>query len=697
MARIPVSGLAAGAYRLIYETQDEFGAKYEAPKEFVVAATESRDAPLALAAVLLAEETSVPVGGTARLLATSGLPAQTMYFEIDRDGRTVERRTLLAGQAPAVIEIPIEERHRGGFGVRLTVLRDHQLVTLSQAVFVPWDDKELKVSFATFRDRLRPGQSETWTVKVEGPKGASLERSAAELLAYMYDRSLDAFVPHHPPSVLALYPNRTQVVSSKSSLGWSGFQHVRGQFPSLPSYPGLRPDELKLYGGYALGGVGRRGVYAMAKSGAVSELAAAVPMPASAPAKERERQDAVGNKLEEKDKRNFADIAFVEPTTELRSNFSETAFWKPHLLTGPDGSASIEFTVPDSVTSWNVWVQAVTKDLRAGSLVKETQSVKELMVRPYVPRFLREGDRAELKVVVNNASEKGMSGKVTLDILDPATNTSALADFGLTPEKATLPFSAAAGAGSSVTFRLTAPKRVGSDAIKVTASSGSFSDGELRPLPVLPGRMHLAQSRFAALRGGESRTLTFADMAKGDDPTRIDEQLVVTIDAQLFYSVLSALPYLVNYPYECTEQTLNRFLSTGIVSSVFRDYPAVAAMAQELSKRETQLETWDAVDPNRRMALEETPWLEEARGGKIRPRPVAGPRSADREGRAGRGDREAPQGADGVGRLPLVAGRPAVALHDALHPERLRARPRVRRRRAQGHGRAGLALRRRRQ
>ncbi len=135
-------------------------------------------------------------------------------------------------------------------------------------------------------------------------------------------------------------------------------------------------------------------------------------------------------------------------------------------------------------------------------------------------------------------------------------------------------------------------------------------------MPVLPGRMQLAQSRFAALRGGERRTLTFADMAKTDDPSRIDEQLVVTVDGQLFYSVLSALPYLVNYPYECTEQTLNRFLSTGIVSSVFRDYPAVAAMAQELSKRDTRLEPWDAADPNRKMQLEETPWLEEAKGGK---------------------------------------------------------------------------------
>jgi uncharacterized protein YfaS (alpha-2-macroglobulin family) len=135
-------------------------------------------------------------------------------------------------------------------------------------------------------------------------------------------------------------------------------------------------------------------------------------------------------------------------------------------------------------------------------------------------------------------------------------------------------------------------------------------------VPVLPGRMQLAQSRFAALRGGDRRTLSFADMPKTDDPTRVDEQLVVTVDGQLFYSVLSALPYLVNYPYECTEQTLNRFLSTGIVSSVFRDYPSVAAMALEMSKRDSRLEPWDAADPNRRMALEETPWLETAKGGK---------------------------------------------------------------------------------
>ena len=96
-------------------------------------------------------------------------------------------------------------------------------------------------------------------------------------------------------------------------------------------------------------------------------------------------------------------------------------------------------------------------------------------------------------------------------------------------------------------------------AIKVVARAGAASDGELRALPILPSRLHLTQSRFVTLRDDDRRTLTFVDLAHDQDRTRQNEALVVTLDAQLFVSVLSALPYLVTYPYECTEQILDRF------------------------------------------------------------------------------------------------------------------------------------------
>jgi len=612
-ASLEIAGLPAGAYRLHYRTVDDFGAVFEMPKEFLVG---GKKTPLALPAVLAVENSSVPVGQTARFLVTSGLPDQTLFFDIYSAGRRVERRELSSGGSPALVEIPVAEKDRGGFSVKLSALRDHQWMTLSQSVLVPWDDKELRVSFSTFRDRLRPGARETWKVKVEAPKGSKLGRAAAELLASMYDRSLDTFAAYSPPNPLSTYPVRTGTDWSRANLGEAWFT-VFGRFPDLPAYPFLRGDYLKFYGGYAIGGPGRRGLVGGVEGGVARE-AQAVTVRGEAPlafASPAAPMAAAANQAAVESKTASVAPAPAAPVA-LRSEFAETAFWQPHLLTEADGSASIEFTVPDSVTSWNVFVHAVTRDWKAGSVRKEAKSVKDLMVRPYVPRFLREGDRADLKIVVNNATDKAMSGRIAIDILDPETNASVLAAFGVAPEKASLPFTAAGGGGANVTVNLAAPKRVGLYAFKVTAVSGDTSDGELRPVPLLPGRMHLVQSRFVTLHDRDRREMTFADLARDDDPTRVNDQMVVTVDAQLFDSVLQALPYLVNYPYECTEQTLNRFVSTGIVSSLFRDYPAIAKMAEELSKRDTRLETWDSADANRKMALEETPWLETAKGGR---------------------------------------------------------------------------------
>ena len=629
LATVTLPPLPPGAWRLKYETVDAFGATFETSTEFLVA---GRDAPVPLAASLVAERSSVTVGGTARLLARTGLADTSAVLEVWRSGIVIHRRVLPAG-APAVQEFPVAEADRGGFTVTLTVLRDHQAIRLEQSIFVPWDDKELKVEFATFRDLLRPGGKETWTLKVTGPRGKDTAVAASELLAYMYDRSLDVFAPHSPPSPVSLYPGRTGADHLRSTLGNAPGVWIRsGGFASAPDFPAFSGDRLAFFDGYGVGGPGRRGgrggiLRKMANFRSDAMAAPSGPMMMEADA------TVAGGKAEEKsaglrdeagsDKRMQKPLAADVPSpgqaapesAPLRSNFAETAFWQPHLVTGKDGTASITFTVPDSVTSWNVWVHAVTRDLASGSVHRDARSVKDLMVRPYMPRFFREGDTAVLKVVVNNASDKPMTGTLALDLFDPATNRNLLADFGIPAADARRTFTVPAGGGTDLSFDLKVPAWIGTVAAKVQAVSGNNSDGELRPVPVLPGRMHLMQSRFVTLKDAGKRTMTFADLAKGDDPTLATEQMVVTVDAQLFYSVLSALPYLVNYPYECSEQTLNRFLSTGILTSMFDRYPAVAKMARQMAKRDTQLEAFDAPDPNRKMALEETPWLIEAQGG----------------------------------------------------------------------------------
>lgn len=619
----------SGVYRVFYETKDEFGATFKISRDFFVAEPKTK---IALPFVFEIESGSVVPGGTARFLLHSGLPNQAITVEVYRQRKLLSRRTFVAGKDPSIFEMPIKAEDHGGFTVYAYGVRDYQLFSRENNVNVPWDDKRLEVTYTTFRDRLRPGGKERFTVTVKDYKGRLLESGAAELLAYMYDRSLDLFGGHTYPSPESVYPWKTGAPGYVDSLRQSGGMYLFGSFPYGPGRPSLWGDHLQFHASYGIGGMGRRGGIGVPSSMALAEESmmdmAAAPAPSevavmgksAAMSSEREEKKEKNaperRKADNKTDADKAPGAAEPPAQEVRSNFSETAFFQPSLVIGPSGAASFEFVVPDSVTSWKVYAHAITRDMRGGSTVRETQSVKELMVRPYIPRFLREGDSAEIKVVVNNASEGEITGDLTLDIEDPDTGKSVLADFGMKAEAGKRTFKAAKSGSATLTFSVTAPKRVGLFAFRVTAKTKKFSDGELRPFPVLPSRMHLAQSRFVTLKNKSTKTMEFKDLAKGDDPTLLNEKMVVTVDGQLFYGVLQALPYLIKYPYECAEQTLNRFLSTGIVSSVFKKYPAVATMAKEFSKRKTRLEKFDEPDANRRMQMEESPWLNLAKGGK---------------------------------------------------------------------------------
>ncbi len=216
LAAVTVPGLEAGAYRLIYETKDESGGVCRESQEFLVA---GKKASARLPVLMSAERSTVPVGKTARILFHSGFADQPLLLETFKGGEIWERRWLEAGKDGGVLEIPVTEELRGGFGARLTALRDHQFLTDEASVFVPWDNKELDLAFSTFRDKLAPGGRETWRVTVKTQGGKPAVQGAAELLAYMYDRSLDLFAPHHPPSLLSLYPNRAGTAAWDPSLG----------------------------------------------------------------------------------------------------------------------------------------------------------------------------------------------------------------------------------------------------------------------------------------------------------------------------------------------------------------------------------------------------------------------------------------------------------------------------------------------
>ena len=654
----------AGLYRLRYTTKDKWGQVVKAVKTIVVSNQQQTVAQLP--AYLETAQSSVEVGQRVSLLAGSGFTQTPSLLEVYH-GNTLLKRTTLQGGIKTQ-QFAVTAEHRGGLSFVLTTLKDYQLIRQEKYVNVPWTDRNLNVSFSTFRDKLRPGQKETWRISVKDSKNRPLEQGAAEVLASMFDRSLELFGNHTYPSVQGLYRSKSNTLSRYDSLGENfASNYVRPPYKTPTPAPYASTDlnltvnifsdlNCHTHPANALtkeikhchkGNAGSHG-YGAPKP----MIAMARPMAAPAPAMRPKPavdvfalqsklkasgyyagpiDNVVSASTQEALKRFMQQDGESSNTTtdsasntdldniETRKNFNEVAFFKPHLILEKDGTVTFEFEVPESLTQWKVWVSAITRDLRGGSTTALSRTSKELMVRPYLPRFLRTGDQANIEVLVNNASDKAMSGKMSFDIIDPATDKTIASTFKLNPQPRA--FNVKAGQSTRLRYSITTPKDLGMVTIraKASASDGTqqFGDGEQRPLPVLPSRIHLAQSRFAAMQGNTQSTLQFSELARNNDATLVNDSLVVTVDGQLFYSTLKALPYLTQYPYECTEQTMNRFLSTGIINQTFAQSPALRTMARSFATRGTKLEKWDAInkDPNNRILLEETPWLRQAESG----------------------------------------------------------------------------------
>jgi uncharacterized protein YfaS (alpha-2-macroglobulin family) len=568
-----------------------------------------------LPAFFAAQKDSVAVGEKIKLFVLSGYSQQRMVLEIFQKSQLQERRYPTSG---SLIEIPVKESDRGGFSYQFYMVNDYQEITLQDNVSVPWSNKALSIAFSSFRDKMRPGNQESWRFQVLDENKKPL-KAGLEVLAYMYDKSLDVFSPHTPPNPLSIYPGVSGSWSPQIELTVAPGVYVQSNYTGQShEYTTPRADTMLFNPIYGIGGLGSRGSggggrrrgftegVAFKSMEAASDMAMAeAPMALAAPAGSAKK---MSNLAEPERQAKPAAPA----KGELRSEFSETGFWKPQLLADANGNFTLEFTAPDSVTAWNVWTHAISSDLRAGSLNKQSRTAKELMVRPSMPRFLREGDQVALKSVINNTGSTELSGELELSIQDPDTGKSLAREFA--HEASKQKFKVKPNDSTTVTFKLKTPPRPGLVSFKVIARAGDLSDGELRPIPVLPGRMHLAQSKFVTLKDRDSKLLDISDF-KTSDATRLNELLVVTLDAQLFYSTLSALPYLIDHPIKNTEQVLNSFISTGILTSVFDEFPNLKAMAREFSqKRKTRLEPWAQDDTNRKLALEESPWLQISKG-----------------------------------------------------------------------------------
>src|SRR5262249_7713075 len=283
--------------------------------------------------------------------------------------------------------------------------------------------------------------------------------------------------------------------------------------------------------------------------------ATAAPMPGlDAAAKEPASALALGDKGKDGKGENGAPGAIVgqEPGVQptIRKNFADTAFWTGSLTTNKDGIAEVSLTMPENLTAWKVRVWAMGHGTKVGQGEAEVTTKKDLIVRLQAPRFFMQKDEVVLSANVHNYLKTAKPVTVSLELsggtLAPLTNL-------------TQQVSVPSGGDKRVHSRVKVENE-GDAIVRVKAVTDEESDA--------------MEMRFPSYIHGMLKTDSFSGVVRPDKDSasvaltvpperRIsDSRLEVRYSPTRAGAMVDALPYMVEYPHGCTEQTLNRFLPT---------------------------------------------------------------------------------------------------------------------------------------
>ncbi len=627
--------LSPGRYVLEAETTDEFGTKVIDLKYFTVFDKKGSKIPVQSTWWTSNIKTQGEPGEKATFVIGTAEEELLVTYEIEHQGEVVHSEVLELHKEQRLIEIPIEEKHRGNFNVTFTTTKHNRFFQDHKTITVPYTNKRLDLTFESFRNKLLPGQKEEWKIKIRGAKG---DKVAAELLATMYDASLDEFASN--PIGLSVYN------SFYSSINWSNscFSRANSRLDSddwNPYYSfNLRTfSSLNWFGysysQYAFGYRGRK--YMLSKAeGSVADFddyeMSEVSMnmvseePMAMPAKAKDKK--VSNELSRADNKNVGGgnkEKASKPSSKPRTNFNETAFFYPQLETNKNGDVIVKFTIPESLTKWKFQALAHTKDLKIGTTQKELVTQKELMVVPNAPRFFREGDQMSFSSKVVNLSEKAINGSVKLELFD-ALSMKAI-DVPLKNVSKTKTISIEKGKSTVVNWSISIPEGYSAITYRVTAEAGKHADGEEMAVPVLTNRMLVTESLpLPVKRAGETK-FTFEKLVNQSNgsTTLKNHKLTLEFTSNPAWYAIQALPYLMEYPYECAEQTFSRYYANSIAGHVANSNPKIKRVFDQWSNYDTDafLSNLEKNQELKALLLEETPWVLNAQDEQERKKRVA--------------------------------------------------------------------------
>lgn len=654
----------SGMYLLEMEAVDVYGfpVKYQ---QFVTYIDKKANTPVLndILRITQLKQTAEP-GETVEFLLSSALDKMMVYYTLEaKDGQKISKWIALSKEQK-ILSIPVTENFRGGFGLRFIAISHNRSYSFTYNVNVPYTNRQLDFEYETFRDKLEPGQNEKWKIKITGAKG---DKVAAEMLATMYDASLDAFMPNYWNFSIDRYfyssrgwdINGIGSVSSDAGsfiyskngtyaitlprLNWFGYPMYAGYY----DYYSYRESDDGDYSevvlmdqtvstvskgrGKGTGGGAGNGPGYMSMAGAkkedknaeekISLISGGTPSQFGDASGESGMVDINGLEskqvIDGKDSRGFENI-------ELRSNFSETAFFFPQLRTDENGAVIIEFTIPQSLTKWNFKAFAHTKDLKNGFTQNTTTTSKSLMVIPNAPRFLRENDEIVFTAKISNLSNTSLQGQAMLELIDPMTGKDLSKMFGL--NTTIVSFSSDSGKSTQVSWRLKVPQYVSAVSYHIKAKAGNFTDGEEMTLPVLTNRILVTETLPLWVKGNEKRSFEFTKLVNSNtSKTLSSQQLTLEFSPNPVWYAVQALPYMMEYPYECAEQTFNRYYANSIAAFIVNKNPEIKKVFEQWETLDTAafLSNLEKNQELKNLLLEETPWVMQAQNEQERKKRIA--------------------------------------------------------------------------
>ncbi len=515
-------------------------------------------------------------------------------------GETVlENRTFVVSDSIMRYDYPYLESYGKGITVNFCFLKGNQFYQQSTALRKRLPEKTLAVKWEVFRDKLRPGQQEEWKLTVKTPQGTPAE---AEMLALMYDASLDKIYPYQQSLQLHYGVNLPTVNWQRTYTHSSLYYYIDFDLPEL-KVPGLVYDQ---FSGYSYSSVMSRGVVPMMAGRANGIVAVA-------DAKSYAKAEFLSEVVVQSDMEASEEVGQTAVTPEtpsgLRTNFSETAFFYPQLRTNEQGEITLSFTLPESLTRWNFRGFAHTQGMLTGSIDGEVTASKEFMLTPNLPRFVRVGDKTSVAASISNLTEQALSGAVDFILFDPMTDQI----VSTQREK----FSTEAGQTIGVNFHFTANDKYDVLGCRLVADCGTFSDGEQHILPVLSSKQVLTETIALPVRGQKTYTFSLDKLFNNHSQTATDRELTVEFTANPVWYAIQSLPALSQPANDNAISWATAYYANTLAAYLMNSQPRIKIIFDNWKRqggtKETFLSNLQKNQEVKNILLAESPWVMEAK------------------------------------------------------------------------------------